>query len=36
MRLILLDYHLLYPISPAQMAQANNEVINHGIMIPHG
>ncbi|MEG9672612.1 hypothetical protein V6X57_24565 [Serratia bockelmannii] len=33
---ILLDYQQLYPLSQKQMAQANTEVINHGIMIPHG
>lgn len=33
---VLLDYQQLYPISPAQMTLANNEVINHGIMIPNG
>lgn len=33
---VLLHYQQLYPISPAQMSLANNEIINHGIMIPHG
>lgn len=32
---ILLDYQQLYPLSQAQMAQANNEINNHGMMIPH-
>lgn len=33
---ILLDYQQLYPLSHTQMAQANNEINNHGVMIPHG
>lgn len=33
---ILLDYQQLYPLSPARMAQADNEVNTHGMMIPHG
>jgi len=33
---LLLDYQQLYPITPTQMTLANDEVINHGIMIPHG
>lgn len=33
---ILLDYQQLYPLSPAKMDQANNEINNHGMMIPNG
>lgn len=33
---ILLDYQQLYPLSPVQMDQVNNEVNTHGMMIPHG
>ncbi|MGP2415026.1 hypothetical protein ACTUSQ_12785 [Pantoea ananatis] len=33
---LLLDYQQLYPLTPTQMTLANDEVINHGIMIPHG
>lgn len=32
----LLDYQQQYPISQTQMKLANDEVTNHGVIIPHG